>query len=74
MVQEWSHVRKILSACETPKETTLSGDRSFFETELFFLEGVFLPLPGVAARSEFTSNYLLAAVQLNVYSLHMPLL
>lgn len=50
-----------------PKDKTGSCGLSFFKTQ--FLECIFVLLPGVAERSEFTSDYsvlLAAVIHLNV--------
>lgn len=57
-VQEWSHIRRILSAYEKiPREQDKSCDLSFFRNIELFLGRVFMILPSVARRNEFTSDY-----------------
>lgn len=57
MVQEWSHARRILSACgKTPRKQE-SRDLSFFQNKEYSSECAFVPLPGVAERSELTSDH-----------------
>ena len=71
MAQEWSQVRRILSACEnTPRKQDKSplSPRFLQNTELF-LECVFVLLPGAADRNKFTSDcslLLAGVIQVNV--------
>ena len=59
VVQEWSHVRRILSACEkTPRKQQESCDPSSFN--IWIVLGCVLcsSLPGTENRSELTSGLL----------------
>ena len=57
--QEWSPVRRILSGCEKALIKQESCDLSFFKNTELFWECVFLLLPGVVGRSEFSTVYAL---------------
>lgn len=55
-VQEWTHVRRLLGVGEkTPRNE--SCDFSFFKNTKWSPDSAFTPLPGVADRREFTSDY-----------------
>lgn len=60
-VQEWSHVRRILSAGENTLIKQDSCDLSFVKHGID-LAMFFVLLPGVVDRSEFTSEYSLLLV------------
>lgn len=73
MVQEWSHVRKDLSACEKMpgKKTQNNKERNkqqqkskslmtqFLQITELFLDHVFVLLQGIAGGREFASDSLL---------------
>ena len=56
MVQEWTHAQRILSAYEKTPSMRESCDFIFFNTELF-VGCIFVLLPGVAYRNQFTSDH-----------------
>lgn len=67
MGQEWSPVKRILSACEKTPRRQESSDLYLDKTDLF-LGCAALPLPGAADRSDFTSDYLLQLAIICFYS------
>lgn len=67
MVQEWSPVKRVLSACEKTPRRQKSSDFYLDKTDLF-LGCAALPLPGAADRTDFTLDYLLQLAIICFYS------
>lgn len=67
MVQEWSCVRRILSACENFKKTRQGLCDLFLQNMELFLECVFMLFPGVAGRS--WDNFKLLIIAFYCYSI-----
>jgi hypothetical protein len=60
ITQQWSHVRRILSACgNPPRKLDKSLVTRFLQNTEMFLECVFMCFPDTAERSGFISDYLL---------------
>lgn len=70
MVKKRIHARRIMSVCEKTHTHThqKSCDPSFFKNTEFLLECVFLLLPDVADRSEFSRFSLQVEIVMSSYA------